>query len=224
MKKAFLSPFFAPIFFLLTWGVFLAVILVCFPDQKFIITEEGHLVEKLTHLGYVLLIASMLYFMRDFKTKSERFSWVIFLVLSISAFLREAGIQHHLSSTDTTPFKSKFFLNPANPLSEKILYGLVLLIIFGMIGYLAVKYTKHLITSFFKMNTVTWSTAVFCCILVFSKFADRFPANYRHSHPEPLSRNAIDLWSLIEESSEIYLPLLPILILWQYHLLKKHNN
>lgn len=221
MKKIFLLPLFTPLAFLITWGIFLAVIFIFFPEQKFKITESGEIIEKMTHGGFILLIAALIYFLRDFKTKNEKISWVIFLILSISALLREMGIQHHLSSTDTTPFKSKFFLNPSNPLSEKILYGLVLLIVFGMIGYLAVKYTKHLITSFFKMNTVTWSTAVLCCTLVFAKFADRFPANYRHSHAEPLSQNTIEIWSLLEESSEVYLPLLAIIILWQYHLIKK---
>lgn len=224
MKKVFLSPFFAPLTFSVIWGTFVAIILIYFPDHKFTITTDGHLLDILTYCGYALMLAAMVYYRRDFQNKEKRFSWWVFFILGICALLREAGIQHHLASVDTTPFKSKFFLNPMNPLHEKIIFGLVLIIIFGMIVYLAVKYSKHLITSFFKMNTVTWSIAVLCCDLVFAKFADRFPANYRHSHETPLSRNGIEIWSLLEESSEVFLPLLVIVILIQYHFLKNKEN
>lgn len=224
MKKVFLSPFFTPLFFLIAWGALLAVVLIFFPEQKFAITVDGAIIDIATYTGYALLLCGMLYFFRDYKGKAK-LDWIVFFLLTICAVLREAGIQHHLSSTDTTPFKSRFFLNPNNPLSEKIIFGLVLLIVFAMLAYIAIKYTKHLITSFFKMNTVTWSTAVLCCDLVFAKFADRFPGNWRKMHDGvPLSREQIDLWSLLEESSEIFLPIVALIIMWQYHLIKKEQH
>ncbi len=223
MKKLFLSPFFTPFAFLISWGLFLAVVLVYFPEQKFTITEDGRIIELFTNIGYVLMLAALMFFSRDFTDKIT--AWGIYLFLSICAFLREAGIQHHLSRTDTTPFKSRFFLNPDNPLGEKIVFGLILMLIFGALLYLAIKYAKHLITSFFKLNTVTWSTAVLCCTLVFAKFADRFPGNWRKAHNDVLlPRQQIEIWSLLEESSEMFLPYLVIIILWQYHLCKNAQN
>lgn len=222
MKKTFLSPFFTPIAFLMIWGSFLAAVLIYIPELKFEITKDGNLIDIITYSGYGILIAGLLYFVRDYKnSKSSMIDWALYLLLSICAVTREAGIQHHLSTTDTTPFKSKFYLNPNNPWSEKIIFGLVLIIFFGIIIYLAVKYTKYLITSFFKMNTITWSTAVFCTTLVFCKFADRYPSNYRHSHATPLPQESIEMWSLLEESSEVFLPYIALIMLWQYHLLKK---
>lgn len=108
----------------------------------------------------------------DYKDRIR--TWGIFLFLAICALLREEGIQHHLSRTDTTPFKSRFFLNPNNPLSEKIVFGLVLLVVAGAVAYLAVKYSKHLVQSFFKFNPVTWSIAVLCTVGVCAKIVDRF--------------------------------------------------
>ena len=219
MKKAFLSPLFSPLFYMIAWGLLLAVVLTFFPEQKFEITTDGQIIDILTYTGYALMLVTMLWLVKDFKGKM--LSWSIFFMLGICALLREAGIQHHLSSTDTTPFKSRFFLNPENPMSEKILYGAVLLIIFAALFYLLVKYARHLIVSFFKLNTITWSVATFCSVLVFAKLADRIPSNWRHfKHLDALPRDFIDIWSLLEESSELFLPYLVIIIFMQFHLLK----
>ncbi len=223
MKKYFLSPFFTPVAFSLCWGVMLAIVLLFFPEYKFKITEDGQILEFLTNLGYISMLAALLILSKDFSTKMT--DWGIYLFLGIAAFLREAGIQHHLSRTDSTPFKSRFFLNPDNPLSEKIIFGLILLIIFGTLLYLAIKYSKHLVVSFFKLNTITWSTATFCTVLVFAKFADRFPGNWRHMHDGvSLPRNQVEIWSLLEESSEVFLPYLVVIILLQYHLFQNKKG
>ena len=223
MKKIFLSPFFTPILFVVCWGLMLSVVLIYFPEQKFKITEDGQIIELITNIGYISMLAALMYFAKDYTDKIT--SWGIYLFLAMCAFLREAGIQHHLSRTDSTPFKSRFFLNPDNPWGEKVVFGLLLIVIFGAVIYLAVKYAKYLVLSFFKLNTVTWSTAVFCCTLVFAKFADRFPGNCRKAHNDiPLPRGQIEIWSLLVESSEIFLPYLVIIMLAQYHLLKNKQN
>ena len=222
MKKIFLSPFFAPICFSVCWGLLLAIVLIYFPEQKYQLTFDGQIIDILTNVGYMSMLAAILYFSKDYTDKIT--SWGIYLFLGILAFLREAGIQHHLSKTDTTPFKSRFFLKPENPIGEKIVFGMLLLIIFGSILYLLIKYAKHLITSFFKFNTVTWTIAVFCSVLVLSKFADRFPGNWRDAHNDvPLPHSHIEVWSLLEESIEIFIPYLVVLALAQYHLLKKKS-
>lgn len=220
MKKIFISPFFTPVIFTLLWASLVAIVLTLFPEQKFAITVDGQILDIFTNIGYVLMIATMLMLAKDYADKPT--SWGIFLFLGITAFLREGGIQHHLSKTDTTPFKSKFFLNPDNPLSEKIIFGLILLVVFSAVAYLAVKYTKHLITSFFKLNPITWTVAVFCTVLVCSKFADRFPSNWRKAHDGALlPREQIEVWSLLEESLEMFLPYLVIIMMLQYHVMKK---
>jgi len=222
MQKFFLSPFFSPVFYLVLWVILLAIVLLFFPEQKFAITTDGQIIDVVTYLGYGLMLITMLCFHKDFKDKM--LCYTIYFVLGVAALLREAGIQHHLTNSDTTPFKSRFFLNPNNPLSEKIIYGGILLIIFGALFYLAVKYSKHLVVSFFKLNTLTWSVATFCSVLVFAKFADRFPANWRHiNHMNGLPRDFIDIWSLLEESSEMFLPYLVIIIFVQNHLLSKKS-
>jgi len=216
-KKIFLSPFFTPILFLLLWGSFDFIVYHYTNDNILTYTKEGGIIENIAHFGYILLIATLLLVCEDYKDKIK--SWGIYLFLALIAFLREAGIHHYLSKTDTTPFKSRFFLNPNNPLGEKIIYGCLLIIILCAVLYIAIKYTKHLITSFFKLNTVTFSIATMCSIGVISKLVDRFPANYRKSHGVALDENLYELMQLMEESSEMFLPYLAILILVQYHLI-----
>lgn len=183
--------------------------------------EEGPL-ELITNLAYIPLLLAYLLSARMFINNRElRIDFIIFVILGISAFLREMGIQHWLTSHDSTAFKSRFFLNPNNPLSEKIVAGAILLAFFGLIVYLAVKYTRHLITSFFKMNPTSWSIATLCTLGVLGKFFDRFPSNYKHSHgfalPDELRLN----FNIVEETSETFLPLVAAFIFLQYWLLHK---
>ena len=199
MKKIFMSPFFVPAAFLILWLSFMGTVYYGFPENVLKVTVEGELIENITHIGYVLLIGMLL-------------------------LLREEGIQHHLSRTDTTPFKSRFFLNPNNPLSEKIIFGLVLLVVAGAVAYLAVKYSKHLVGSFFKLNPVTWSIAVLCTVGVCSKIVDRFPSNWKKAHGGvPLADETYALCQLVEESGEMFLPYIAIAALYQFRLQKEDS-
>ena len=60
-----------------------------------------------------------------------------------------------------------------------------------------------------------------CTVGVLSKIIDRFPANYRKAHGEPLSDDVFAILQLVEESSEMFLPYIAVLILMQYHLKNK---
>ncbi len=220
-KKMFLSPFFMPIFFVAIWGGFVAYVFINHNDNILSFVKNGPIIEDTSHLGYMLLVAALLWYCDDFRDKIK--SWGIFLFLSMCAFLREYGIHRHLSKTDTTPFKSRFFLNPDNPVGEKIVFGILLIIIAVAVIYLAVKYSKFLVASFFKLNTISWSVATMCTIGVASKIIDRFPANYRKSTGVELSENTYAIMQLVEESSEMFLPYLAIFIIIQYHLILKNR-
>lgn len=218
LKKIFLSPFLAPVAFLVLWIAFMKGCFLYAPASGVLdLTEDGALIDAIAKMGYILLLAVLLLLCDDFKDKLK--AWGIYLFLTIGCFLRESGIQHHLSQTDTTPFKSRFFLNPNNLMSEKIIFGTVLFLILVAVLYLAIKYTKHLVVSFFKMDAVTWSIATLCTVGVAAKIVDRYPSNYRKAHGNvALSDNLYAFLQIVEESAEMFLPYLAILILWQHHL------
>ena len=218
-KKIFLSPFFMPVAFIVLWLALMGGIFGCCADDLLSQTEDGAMVDVLAKCGYLLLISLLFVWADDFSDKVR--SWGIYIFLTMGCFLRESGIQHHLSTTDSTPFKSRFFLNPDNPVYEKIIYGMVLLLVGGCVVYLGIKYAKHLVKSFFKLDTLTWSIAVLCTVGVAMKIIDRFPSNYKHAHHVRLSDSAYALSQLMEETGEMFLPYIAIAILVQYHLLRK---
>ncbi len=220
IKKVFLTPFFMPVAFVVCYLSFMGVVYFGGHGDILSYTKEGGIIEFICHFGYILLIGMLLIVCNDYKDKIR--SWGMFLFLAMVAFLREAGIHHHLSKTDTTPFKSRFFLNPNNPWEEKVIFGALLLVVLAAVLYLAYKYSKHLIKTFFEMNIITWSIATLCTIGVVGKIVDRFPANYRKANNGvALDADVFEVFQLCEEASEMFLPYIAVLILWQYRMIGK---
>ncbi|MBR2274402.1 MAG: hypothetical protein IJ864_06235 [Alphaproteobacteria bacterium] len=219
IRKIFLSPFFALTVFLILGLGFIGVVFFQYHQDILRLTIDGEIIDVVAKLGYILLLFVLAYVYRDFEDKM--LAWGIYIFLTMCCFLRESGIQHHLSTTDSTPFKSRFFLDPDNPWFEKVIFGSILLLIVGGLGYLAVKFSKKLVLQFFAMDTITWSTAVLCTAGVCSKIIDRFPSNYRKAHEGvALPENVYTILQLVEETSEMFLPYLAILILFQHHVIK----
>ena len=221
MRKYLLSPLFMPVVILLFWFFIMDVTFAFFSQNLMVITQNNGPIEHITYILYTLMLAFFILCYKDFfRIRTDYF---IFVFFGICAFLREMGIQHHLASRDTTPFKSRFFINPANPLEEKIIFGLILLLIFGLLIYLAVKYARFLIDSFLKFRMIGWSAAVLCTMLVFTKILDRFPSNFKRYTGEYLNPDIRSSLMLIEESGEMLLPLIVMIFLLQYHALQKQR-
>lgn len=215
MKKIFLSPLFAPFFVLFYVAGFGFVYLQQSAHE--IMDFTSGLMEIVTYVGYVISFAVMLFAARDFKTSEKQRDYCLFFFLLICAVLRESGIQHWIPSKDTTAFKIRFFTNPNNPLSEKLLAAFLLLLVAGTVGYLLIKYLPRLIRGFFHFETVCWTICTLGGTGVVAKFFDRFPSNYADMTGSRLSENIIALFSFIEETSEGTLPLLVAMALIQAH-------
>ena len=223
LKKIVLSPFFMPVFFLILWLSLVGAVYGFYAGDLLALTKDGRFIDVIAKIGYIFLIFVLALCYRDFQDKM--LAWGCYIFLAMSCFLRESGIQHFLSETDSTPFKSRFFLNPDNPVHEKIIFGAVLLLVFGAIIYLAMQYTKPLIKSFFKLDTITWGIATLCTTGVFSKIIDRFPSNYRKAHHgEHLPDDVYAFLQILEETSEMFLPYLAMFVIFQYHLMCHHKK
>lgn len=167
-------------------------------------------------LYFVAMFVLWRYRPRD-NNRAQNFSFWIFELVTLGALLREWGIQHWLTRTDSTALKIRFFLNPANPLSEKIVAGLFLLLWVVVALYLIWRYAIFMIREFFQGNAVVWTIATTCAVTVFAKFIDRYPDNYRRFTGTSLSPFWDTGCSSFEEITEAYIPILIMVAAVQFY-------
>ena len=221
MKKCFLSPIFAPVMAILLMIFLGCLAFCCHINGNDTFFDDGHFCDIVTYSFYGLLFVTLLLFYKDFEGK--RLTWGVLLFLNVAAILREAGIQHWLTKTDTTAIKLRFFTNPKNPLSEKIIAGVLVLLVIGAVLYLIFKYAPRIWRGFWKKEAMYWSVCTLCGVGVVSKIADRFHGNWLKYTGQPLSDDAYFFSIMIEETSEAALPLMALIALIQWHLIKKEG-
>ncbi|MBP5533999.1 MAG: hypothetical protein J6Y03_00630 [Alphaproteobacteria bacterium] len=221
MRKMILSPLFAPIV------AFLVMVLLGLAATYYrsngidTFFEDGYFCDIVTYSLYGILLVCLLFFYKDFKGKF--LTWIILLFLNVAAIFREAGIQHWLTSTDTTAIKLRFFTNPKNPLSEKIIAGILVLLVVTAVLYLVFKYTPKIWRCFWHKEAMYWSICTLCGMGLVSKIADRFHGNWVKYTGEKLSDGAFFFSIMIEETSEATLPLIALIALIQWHLMKDNK-
>lgn len=134
------------------------------------------------------------------------------------------GIQHWLTTHDSVVTKTRFFLNPANPLYEKIIAGTLMLLVIGVFAWVIIKNFKTLVNGFFKLQTIPWTVAVFGAVGVITQIVDRIPANYAKATGVLLEEPAMFALTILEEYGETLLPLLFVIGLVQYHIMLKNEK
>ena len=187
--------------------------------------EKIGITETLTYLFYGLGggIAFMLY--DDYLNTPRQKTYYYLCFLWFCALLREMGVQHWLTTHDTTAIKLRFFTNPNNPLYEKVITLLLLLIVARVVIYLLYHYAKPVISGFFKMQPTSWSVAIFGIWVGITQFADRLPAEYEKAMDAELSEPVRFALKILEEGGESLLPLLFAAAMLQFHfLLLKENS
>lgn len=226
----FLSPLFALIFSWCFCSTLTNIILIFFPQTVSWIAEDWQYLDCLTTFFYFFLFISLIFLFNDFKKDRKLSDYFIYLFLTLAAFAREQGIQHWLASKDSTAIKIRFFTNPDNPLSEKIITVLLLALIVGSAAYVLVKYAKYYIPGFFKMDTLSWSIVTLGASGLFAKLIDRMPngpiskwMNFGELYGEYLELYTYHI-GVFEETAEMLIPINAIIILWQYHLLRQGNS
>lgn len=213
-RSWFYHPLFAPI---------LVICLAVLPLANWFLLDRAtairmtFIVDDYITIGlYIIaLVVVYLYRPRD-NSRRQNVNFWLFEFVILGALFRELGIQHWLTQTDTTALKIRFFLNPANPLSEKIVAGLFLLLWAVIAIYLLKRYTLFMIREFFRGNAVVWTIATTCAVTVFAKFIDRFPANYQRYTGEAISLFWDTGCSSFEEIYEAYIPVLLMIAAIQF--------
>lgn len=220
MKKILIHPLFAPVFAFAV--IMIALIWGWHQTAQYLDSFIDWELEIITYTCYGIGLLVMLCVIRDYKTTYQKQSYYAMMVLWLAALLREAGIQHWLTSTDTTAIKLRFFTNPNNPLHEKIVTALIVTAVMAVIAFLLYRYFVKIFKGVWNLDPIYWTVATFGGALLMAKFVDRFPSHYRKSGGE-LS----DFWfyyiELLEETTEALLPILLAVGLIQYHLMQKKD-
>lgn len=222
MKKIILTPLFAPVLVITYIAAFFLWNFDKTADELFTFTQTT--TEYVTYALYALGGIIALIYARDFKKKDLLGPFFLFSFLFLCALLREMGMQHWLTQTDSTAFKIRFFTNPNNPLIEKLMAGYILLVVALTVIYLLVRFTPTLIRSFFKLNPIAWTVATLGGITIIGKIADRLPGNYRKMMQVSLDPSIHAYIVLFEEVSESLLPVLFAVAIIQYHFSQKQQT
>ena len=219
MKKIILSPIFGGVVGFIAFFVFgiCAWHSYLFSDATFM--HDWHAGDIWTYSMYVLAFVLMGVCAKDFKGKYQ--DYTLFLFLMLCAVLREAGIQHMLTSTDTTAIKIHFFTNPNNPLWEKCRAAFLLLIVLGAAAIVLIKYIPKIWKGFWAKDPVYWSICTLAVFGIIGKISDRLPSRYSAHYGHRLPEETIYWFSIGEEGLEMCLPLLVAIAVLQHHFLKK---
>lgn len=222
MNKILFNPLIAPLCTLLYVCLFCLFLWPASADYLFYFAD--HQLEIITAICYVISLPIIIYVIRDFKTAEERRTYYLFFFLWICAVLREAGIQHWLTQTDTTAFKIRFFTNPNNPLYEKLVAGYLLLTVVAVGIYLLIRFTPKIFKGFFKADPLYWTICTLGGMGILAKLADRIPGNYAHITGTFMAPEYKAHFELVEEVCETTLPLLFAFAFVQYHFMQKDEK
>lgn len=225
IEKIFLSPFFAGLFILSAIILYFFICYIVRTRIGVFDVEEIGITEMLTYLFYGLGGGIVFMLHDDFIHTSRQRTYSYLCFLWFCALLREMGVQHWLTTHDTTAIKIRFFTNPDNPLHEKIITILLLLLVLRVVIYLLYHYTRPVVSGFFKMHPVHWSIVSFSIWVVVTQIADRFPSKYEKATGVDLSEPVRFFLKILEEGGESLLPLLFAIAMLQFHfLLQKENS
>lgn len=219
VSKMFLTPYFAGCFVIIAMVIYFVLSYIFSLKFGFFDIEEIGITEVLTYLFYGVGLGVALCHFNDFSDKKPVF--FAFLFLWLTAFLREMGIQHWLTSHDTVVTKTSFFLNPNNPLYEKLIAGFLMLLAIGIFAWVVIKYFKKLIEGIIKFYPVQWTFITFVVFAIITQIADRFPANYLKATGMGLSSHCSFVLKILEEGGESILPLLFAIAIVQYSITRK---
>ena len=217
MDKIILKPSFSPSFIYLVWSLWVIITLTFFGKDAAAISGDNGFTDAATYFFYACALCCFLIFVQDFKKVGKLKDYCAFLTLTIVLLLREMGAQHWLTTTDTTAIKIRFFTNPNNPLSEKIVAALVIITVVAIIGYIVVKWAVPTIKGFFKLNPLSWSVATLGTFGLVGKTIDRMHSKFFSKMGEQIESYT----SLLEETLEAMIPLTATIILIQVHFFVK---
>ena len=220
MKKFFLSPLCAPTFVFVMMTLFYITAYSARSSYGVFDIEELGVSEVLTYFCYFLSGLGLLFFFKDYLRSPKQKTFFALVFLWLITLFREMGAQKWLTQHDSTAIKIRFFTNPNNPWYEKVVAGALILIVLSVVLWLVIKYFKKMMIGFFQFHPLYWTIATFGGLGIVTQFTDRFPANYAKYMGTKLGEPVRFACKILEEGGEALLPILFLIALIQYHLIR----
>lgn len=224
MKNKLLSPYFAIFFVICAIAVYYILCFLFSIKFGYFDIEEIGVTETLTYIFYGFSFGVIFCYFKDFINSPDKNTFFALIFLQTVCLFREMGIQHWLTSHDTVITKTRFFLNPNNPLYEKLIAGFLMLSVVVVFVWVLSKNFKKLALGFIKFQNIPWTIAIFSILTVITQIADRFPANYLKATGMNLSEHITFVLKILEEGGESLLPLLFVIGILQWHLTFKREK
>jgi len=180
--------------------------------------EATGITDALTYLFYGFAVGVISNYKNDFIYTNNLKTYYALYFLCVVAILREMGIQYWLTTTDTVVTKLRFFTNPNNLLHEKIIAGLLMLIVLIIILWIVFKYIKNFLKELLNQKPIPFTIITFIALAIITQIVDRIPANYTKTTGITLSDNILFIIKILEEGGESILPLLFAPAFWQYNI------
>ena len=199
------------LYFLLWVGIILLIVFLqnAPPQLAEKLLQENGLFEALSAIAWFVsagVLAILSY------TQQWRRGWAAtFLLLSLA--LRELDLHNRFTTMGI--LKIKFYLSGSVPLTEKIMAGLILSFLVAMAWFLVRDRMAWFFRSLKKREGPAVALVVFFLLLGSSKILDRLP----NALPEagiPFSRAPAGQIGVFEETMELGLPLMIILIIFHW--------
>ena len=170
--------------------------------------SEGHLVENANVVAYVLVL---LYFLLRARA-SWSLRWHGALVI---AFLTMRELDFHNRFTAESFMKISYYGRDADPLWVRVLAGLIFLAVLAVcIAFLGKLYRRRAALQARAAHAVTTLAAV--VLLPLTKVVDSAPREIERQFGYDLSATARLWMKVLEESSELAVPLVMLLAIWQF--------
>ena len=217
MNNIITKTFFTPVSVYFIWSLWVIITLLLFGKDAATISGDGGFTDVATYFLYDSAFFAFAIFARDFYKIGKMKDFCAFVALLAVCLLREMGAQHWLTTTDTTAIKIRFFTNPNNPLSEKIVAGLVIIAVVVIIAYILVKYAIPFVKGFFRLDPISWGVATLGTFGLSAKIVDRMHSKFWSKMGEQVESYA----SVLEETLEAMIPFSAVLILIQFHFILK---
>ncbi|MDR1923400.1 MAG: hypothetical protein LBQ66_03405 [Planctomycetaceae bacterium] len=204
------------------------VLLFVTHEELHVVISDGNLLDKLTGIAYGVLFVSFIPSFFDFRRSGLLLDYFLFLILALSAVFRELEWCHYLMSDKETALTIHYFRDSVNPLPERIMLGVLISVMIAAFVCLGRRYAIWVIRDFFRFGTIAWSFATFALFVVVGQFIDQLPSCLckisAAAQPIRLDWATHVKLEVVEECAELFLPIIVVLILLQYHFIIKKKE